>query len=308
MQMYAGSISNTVSKRIDKLHFGKFDANEAVRLLSVFDCETDLKLIEKNTPTTAVLNNLISRGQPTFASPYVESVLAKRLNLTERKESVIGNINFDFQSSIDLSLHSDVTIALRRSLVSIEPRLDEEDGLLDFTSLQSWEKHLDSKFELQFFYNILPDIIGVYACQLVEPQRPIQTILRLTGKEQLNLEESLVDLAKDFCRQRVDFAFEFPITDGNKRGLVIEIDGRQHDRLPQSILDKRRDRAVLKANWRPTIRIKTTEYPAIPANKINRLKSFFEHEYAQIAAKNYTGRRRCIAIFSSVYFSKRSIS
>lgn len=281
--MYAGSISSSISKRIDKLHLGKFDANEAIRLLSVFDCENDLKLIEKNTPTTAVFNNLISRGQPTFASPYVESVLAKRLNLTERKESVIENINFDFQSSVNLSLHSDVTIALRRSLVSIEPRLSEE----DLVSLQTWEKYLGSKFELQFFYNILPDISGVYARQLVEPQRPIQTILRLTGKKQLNLKESLADLAKDFFRPRVDFAFEFPTTDGNKQGLVAEIDGIQHNRPPQSILDKRRDKAVLKAGWLPTIRIKTMEYLAIPAEKINRLKSLFEHEYAQIAAKNY---------------------
>jgi hypothetical protein len=96
MQMYAGYISQSLSQRLEQLNLGRFDANAAIRLLSVFDCDTDVKFASKRTPITAVVNNLISRGQPTFASPYVESILAKKLNLTERKASAIGSINFDF--------------------------------------------------------------------------------------------------------------------------------------------------------------------------------------------------------------------
>ncbi|MBI1924870.1 DEAD/DEAH box helicase [Candidatus Poribacteria bacterium] len=289
MQLYAGAISEGIFKILEDVSTDGFDAKRAVEMLSIFDLE--LIGVEQKVPPPpwcAVLDNILSRGTPTLASPYVESVLAKRLNLTEQKTSDIGNISFDFQPSVDPLHYDDVMQTLRRSLVIIEPRLKETDRLLDFISLQSWEVHFGSKFESRFFHGILSDVIGVYARQLAEPQRPIQTILRQIGREQDNLQRRLANLAKNFFGQRVDFAFEFPTTENEKRGLVVEIDGSQHDEEPlQSTLDAKRDEAVKKAGWLPTLRIRTKEFPTIPDEKSDQLKSFFAHKYAQIAAENY---------------------
>jgi len=258
MQLYGGSVSSSVRNQLGRLYRGTLDAKTAARWLSVFDCEMDLPHPELEDSLCAVLDNILSRGTPTICSPYVEQILAKQLQLTRARTSS-GSIEFDFAAAPNDEMND----LLRRALVIIDPRLEPAEILAN---------RCDSEKEREFLHSILPNIVGAYASQLLELQRPLDSIAK----------------GDRFQEQRVDFACEFPGKTNRTRGLVIEIDGAPHDEEPQASLDKQRDNAVWAAGWQ-TVRIKTREFSSIPVEKIDQLKSFFQNEYANMAAYNHEG-------------------
>ncbi|MCK4391465.1 RecQ family ATP-dependent DNA helicase, partial [Candidatus Bipolaricaulota bacterium] len=251
MQLHGGSTTSSVRDQLDQL-----GVKPTVRLLSVFDCEMDLPDQVFEDSLCAVLNNVLSRGSPTLCSPYVEQTLVKCLQLARERTSS-GSIKFDFAAAPNDEMND----LLRRALVIIDPRLEPAEILAN---------RCDSEKEREFLHSILPNIVGAYASQLLELQRPLDSIAK----------------GDRFQEQRVDFACEFPGKTNRTRGLVIEIDGAPHDEEPQASLDKQRDNAVCAAGWQ-TVRIKTREFPSIPVEKIDQLKSFFQNEYANMAAYNH---------------------
>lgn len=256
MQLYGGSVSSSVRNQLGRLYRGTLDAKTAARWLSVFDCEMDLPHPELEDSLCAVLDNILSRGTPTICSPYVEQILAKQLQLSRARTSS-GGIEFDFSEA----LNDEVNYLLRRALVIIDPRLEPAEILAN---------RCDSEKEREFLHSILPEIVGAHVCQLAETQRPLDSIAK-------------VDKFKD---QRADFAFEFSGKTSDDRGLIIEIDGAQHDEAHQARLDKQRDAAVRAAGWQ-TIRIKTSELSSIPSEKVSQLKTLFQNELVQTASENY---------------------
>ena len=224
--------------------------------LSAFECDINLPDRVAEDTICSILDNIVSRGKPTLCSPYIEQVLAERLLLTHRTITG-GSIRFELAEHPDDKIRN----LIHRSLVCAEPRLRHTEQQLS---------SCDSDEERQFLRTILPTIIGPYAGQLLELQRPLESIV-INGKHK---------------EQRVDFACEFPIRSRGTRGLVIEVDGSQHDEEPQESLDKVRDEAVREAGWE-TVRIKTREFSDIPADKIAQLKAFFQGRYAQAASENY---------------------
>ena len=247
MQRYGGFASSSVYDLLNR---------KLASWFSVFECEADLPNQVAEDTTCSILDNIISRGKPTLCSPYVEQVLADRLALT-RQHNAMGSIGFE------LTVHPDEGISdlLYHALVCVEPRLAHTEQQLSLC---------DADSEREFLRTILPNIIGPYASQLLELQRPLDSII-MNGQ---------------YKEQRVDFACEFPVKGKGAHGLVIEIDGEQHNEEPQKSADNRRDGAVRRAGWE-TVRIKTREFPDIPEDKIAQLKAFVRDEYAQAAYENY---------------------
>ena len=250
MQLYGGSVSSSVRSQLMDL-----DPNLA-SYLSVFDCDINLPDRVIADTICSILDNILSRGKPTLCSPYVEQVLAERLLLTQRTIAG-GSIRFELAEPPNDRIRD----LVQRSLVCVEPRLHHTEQQLS---------SCDSDEEREFLRTVLPDIVGPYAAQLLEPQRLLDSIVT----------------SDRFKEQRVDFACEFPAKGKGIRGLVIEIDGSQHDEGTQARLDKQRDSAVRAAGWE-TVRIKPRELSHIPADKIAQLRSFFQDKYAQVAFENY---------------------
>lgn len=248
MQLHGGSIISSVHTLLDRL-----DIKSTVRLLSIFNCKIDLPDQVPEDSLCAVLNNIISRGSPTLCSSYVERALVRCLQLTRERTSS-GSIEFDFAAAPNDKMND----LLCRALVVIDPRLEP------------MEIPVDKPTEREFLHLLLPNILGAYASQLLELQRPLDSIAE----------------GDRFKEQRVDFACEFPGKMNRPRGLVIEVDGSSHDEEPQASLDTQRNNAVRAAGWQ-TVRIKTREFSHIPADKIAQLRDFFQNEYAQLASDNY---------------------
>src|SRR5690606_35173670 len=83
-----------------------------------------------------------------------------------------------------------------------------------------------------------------------------------------------------------DFSFEFPYNVNNQRGLIIEIDGSQHEEANQKFIDGNRDSATEKAKWGKALRIKTTEWNSIQ-NKINPVKQLENEQLFKLLKQNF---------------------
>lgn len=70
---------------------------------------------------------------------------------------------------------------------------------------------LESSFEKNFISNYLNDTESNYLIQILEPQRPLSSIVNIPDKR----------FSRD---QRVDFAIEIPYGK-SKTGFIIELDG-----------------------------------------------------------------------------------
>lgn len=98
---------------------------------------------------------------------------------------------------------------------------------------------------------------GVAFIQLLAAQRTITSI----AKGIIDIEKVQTRVRNNFEQQRTDFSIQFPYsTDERANGIVIEIDGSQHNLPEQIFLDTERDRIVAAAGWHNTLRIKTTEF------------------------------------------------
>ena len=85
----------------------------------------------------------------------------------------------------------------------------------------------------------------------------------------------------------IDFSIEFPYKIHNQRGLVVEIDGSQHEEKVQKTVDENRDNATEKAKWKRAIRIKTKEWHNI-SEKLNFFKELENEEYFKLLKLNFS--------------------
>jgi ATP-dependent DNA helicase RecQ len=136
-------------------------------------------------------------------------------------------------------------------------------------------------------FKTLPSAFGTngsFIIQLVSTQRSIENIIG----ENVNFENISKNIRANFKEQRTDFSIEFPYSgESGREGIVIEIDGSQHNNPEQRLLDIERDKAVSNANWINTLRIKTSEFDSNQiSNKINNiLYPALDNEYVKT---NYT--------------------
>lgn len=95
---------------------------------------------------------------------------------------------------------------------------------------------LESQFEKDFVEKYLNRADSQYLIQLLEPQRPLSTIVNIPDKR----------FSRD---QRVDFSFEMPYGE-TKTGFIFELDGvPYHSNIFQKLRDESRDQLTADSGW-----------------------------------------------------------
>lgn len=168
-------------------------------------------------PLFAILNNIVTRGRPTQASPFLEEAFAE---LGNRRVDLDGDLRYDARG-----LHAeDVFDALH----IIDPRLN-----LDESNYNS--KLLESDAEKTFITRMAPQPLR----QLLQPQRNLYSLTKQKASH----------------TQRVDFACEFPYPtkdakDFRHDGCVIEIHKTiHHSDMEQKRADKQRADDLSAIHW-----------------------------------------------------------
>ena len=231
--------------------------------LSAFYCKNNLLNSddkEHEHPIFTVIDNQLSRGLPTLTSINLERLFAETFGLTAEKTSNIGEISFDFTEDAANYL---------RCLVIADNRTIE---LNSETTFQVWRQHGDSEAEQNFYQNGYSQF-GSCINQLLQLQRNIHSVVEKEVGEDL------------FAHQTLDFLLEFPQVENFPKGLIIEIDGPQHDVEPQKSKDNLRNHFANRNNYQ-TVRIKTSEINAIPQAKKNQITQYLQHPYFQYFNQN----------------------
>ena len=170
-------------------------------------------------PILAVLNNIVTRGLPTKASPFIEDAF-KNFGNEKRNGNNLGSILYH-----NNKVKSD-DLFLAMHLV---------DSRWIITPDNYNVRCLDSDLEKTYITEKADPILR----QLLQPQRLLSSI----SPKSTNYS------------QRVDFAFEFPYATKNDKGIdfhgcVVEIVGeRYHSDTAQQMKDQQRDRVLRDANW-----------------------------------------------------------
>lgn len=169
-------------------------------------------------PVLAVLSNIVTRGLPTKASPFLEDCFTEFGN--KKLENGLGAINYN----IDGLKKEDLFLAMH--LVDPRWNITPQDYNISV---------LDSDLEKSYITEVTSPLLR----QLLQPQRSISSI-----SNSITIHSG-----------RVDFAFEFPYSSKGKdntdyHGCVIELDGKKyHSPLNQQLLDRQRNQALLEAHW-----------------------------------------------------------
>lgn len=168
-------------------------------------------------PLFAILNNIVTRGRPAQASPFLEEAFAK---LGNRPIDLDGDLRYDVRG-----LHAeDVFDALH----IIDPRLN-----LDESNYNN--KLLESDVEKTFITRMAPQPLR----QLLQPQRNLYSLTKQKASH----------------TQRVDFACEFPYPTKDEKdfwhnGCVIEIhETLYHSDMEQKRADKQRADDLSAIHW-----------------------------------------------------------
>lgn len=283
-QFLAGSVIDNLFEVFDKNTSKKTAAQKLAKWLSHFHLKSKTNFENKQieySPNVAVILNLLQRGLPTKLNFYaLESIINK---------SDVFKWDSKDESSFSLKIEQnqdELPELVFKSLHIIDPRIKLGD--LNSNYKESWEK-LGSEFEENFLYNHLPNNIsknGAAIIQLIASQRSIGSIL----SESINTNNLQRRVQQNFDEQRTDFSIEFPYFESNKpKGLVIEIDGSQHQDTEQQFLDTERDKAVVNSGWNNTLRIKTSEFRN---NQIvDKIKSLLvpavSNDYVKTTVRNY---------------------
>ncbi|HIW87549.1 MAG TPA: hypothetical protein IAC47_04655, partial [Candidatus Onthomorpha intestinigallinarum] len=177
-------------------------------------------IYDDKNPIYAVLNNIVTRGLPTKASPLLENAFEPFGN--KKEEETLGCIDYSIEGIND----EDIFLALHAL-----------DNRLKYDCNNYNKDHLDSDLEKKYITEISPSIFRHFLL----PQRSLDNILD----------------TKNHYAQRVDFAVEYPY--GVKKGCVIELDGRKyHSSTSQQIKDNERTKSLIGKQW-SCIRIKDNE-------------------------------------------------
>jgi ATP-dependent DNA helicase RecQ len=232
--------------------------------LCTFWVDQEYDLADDTEPIFVVLDNLVSRGLPTLPSVYIENEYQNKLKLTKRKNESTGFSYPLKKGGADLDM-------LKRAFCVIEPRGSCNAEKPPFPSFGFPD--YESKAERQFMQTLKE--WHPHLAQLAELQRPM---------------ESIID-DSHFKRQDVDFAIKTPPFRKHPLGVVIEVDGPDHDpkkHPDQARLDVNRDKAV-KKKWASTHRIKLWDGES-PSDKshLEKLKPVAEHPYIKALKNNYT--------------------
>ena len=288
LQLQAGYTLDCVRKILEKNEENEnnYDPAEVKGLLtqlSFFDIEIKSTISFKGNSeleqTLSVAHNIISRGLPTRPTLWLENEILERFGLTQqdKKQLEIGTIRQE------LKIDKTLVQKLFQALHIIDPDLKEQK--ISKYKMPSWEK-LGSDFEEGFLYEQLPKHASPMWAQLFEPQRELENILRFSASAEDEIDKYLNGSIQIFNAQQLDFSFEFPYSVKEQRGLIVEIDGSQHEESNQKFIDGNRDTATEKAKWGKALRIKTAEWNNIE-NKINIIRQLEDEQLFKLIKQNF---------------------
>ena len=224
------------------------------RNISEFEIQTPFdigaSIYEDVHPVLAVLNNIVTRGLPTKASPLIEDAFKDFKNY--QTNDCLGGIDY----AINGLNSEDLFLAMHL----VDPRWQINQDNYNKGGLNSNLEH-----------SYITEKVNPILRQLLQPQRPLSTISNNSTNRS----------------QRVDFSFEFPYPTKNAqgtefKGCVIELDGEKYHSSPnQSLLDRQRDLILNNASWY-CIRLKESETDR-PYKEYNHLGS----EYVKCCEQAY---------------------
>ena len=287
-QFQAGYILDCVKETLET-KYTPTEVRGLLTQLSYFDIEVNSTVTSNNNSdfeqTLSVAHNIISRGLPTRPSLWLENKILKAFNITEQDEKLleIGTIRQE------LKIGETLIEKLFQALHIIDPNLKGDN--ISKNKITTWE-NLGSSFEEDFLYQQLPKFASQMWVQLFETQRELESVLRFSTSTEDEVEKYLNGTIKLFNEQRLDFSLEFPYKINEQRGLVIEIDGSQHEEPTQGLIDNDRDNATEKAKWAKALRIKTTEWKSIES-KINLIKQFENETLFKLLKQNFDNPLLC---------------
>ncbi|MFQ3578684.1 MAG: hypothetical protein SNJ71_00910, partial [Bacteroidales bacterium] len=258
-QLQAGYIIDGIADYLTN-SFSKEKVDGLLKQLSFFETEivsSTGQEIKNPEQILFVANNIISRGLPTRISLDLEKTILEKFKIgsLNKKQAEIGSIKFDFNFSENFGNK------LYRALHIIDPRITLSE--INKLKINTWENHLGSEFEEDFLYDKLPKLVNPFWIQLFESQRELENILRFSTSADDEIDKFLNGSVNIFNQQMIDFSIEFPYQIYNQRGIIVEIDGSQHEENIQKTVDENRDNATEKAKWKRAIRIKTREWHKI---------------------------------------------
>lgn len=220
VQFHAASILDCVGNAIERLSSEKQEqAKSMLRFLSNFEISAPFDIgagvYEDVNPILAVLHNMIVRGLPTKASPYIEKCFECFGN--KKAEDSLGSIKYEASCN-----NEDVFLALH----ALDSRVAFDDKTYNIALLES-------DFEKEFVFKVPP-----YLRHLLLPQR---SLVSITNNQKLH------------HSQRVDFSCEFPYSNSNNgefKGIVYEIDGMPyHSTEHEKIKDFEREKTLYDVGW-----------------------------------------------------------
>jgi len=261
-ELFSGQILQSVKNQINKSDKKDFWLR-VCKDLSTFYCKNNLLSTEDNEqehPIFSIIDNQLSRGLPTIPTINIERQFAEIFGLTEEATSNIGSMTFDFTEDAKEFL---------RCLIIADSRAN---ALNSETTFQTWEEHGGSDFEKVFFETKFQQFAN-NSNQLLQLQRNISSVVEKKVGEDL------------FAFQTIDFLLEFPQAENFPNGLVIEIDGSQHNVNPQLQKDNLRNHFANENHYQ-TVRIKTAEVDNIPTEKKNQIAQYLLHPYFQYFSQN----------------------
>ena len=204
-------------------------------------------------PIFAVLNNIVTRGLPTKASPMVEDAFSEFGN--EKIVDELRSINYELKGL----RYEDLFMAMHLG-----------DSRWNITRDNYNCEILDSDLE-KHFVNTAPMVIR----QLMQPQRSLESITGNTTHH----------------AQRVDFAFQFPYstkdpTGTDRYGCVVELDGQKyHSNVSQVMSDEQRVNELVWTGWY-CVRLKESEV-GDSSNDFNNLGSEYVARVKEVLQKKF---------------------
>lgn len=261
-------------------------AQALLRSLATFELEADVPLPAFDGGRTslaslvAVAGNLVSRGLPTWAPLAVgEAVLrAAWPGIVASHDDAQRGVGFTLAQA-----PAGFAELLVRALHVTEPRMNAA----DFGAAVQAHYPLDSQAEHRFLVDIVAQRFGVGLAQALVPQAPLDLILHMAleaSSEKPRLERK--DVA-DALHQCVDFALSLPYAvQGAPAGLILEVDGPQHQEPAQRIKDRARVEAARLANWQ-TDRIPVEQFATPEPCLIHLMRVAGTHPYCLTVRRNH---------------------
>ena len=215
MQLQAGFILESVYRTLIQ-KFGKEKVHGLYRHLCHFNViESNQYNYKEVNPLIYVLDNLISRGLPTYSSIFLEDIFANKIGETAEYEP--GDAGFKknkFRKTyLKNSFTKEFVEYLFNALHIVDPRISVL-NLLD--SSLKLDRAYGSDYEERFLKQISDEISGGYLFQLLELQTNLEQILRFSDDPDGEINDFLNGAIDSFSEQNVDFSIEFPYQINNK--------------------------------------------------------------------------------------------